>query len=124
MAQFDTAIATAKRLIEKFGETSTHRRHEDGSPPDPNQPWNPGTETEVDTPVSAVWLNYDQKRVDGQLIKIGDQEVLIPGSDLSAAPDPETDLMLRASGEQWSIQSVDVLSPNGQRILYTLHCRQ
>jgi hypothetical protein len=119
VAQFDTSIATAKRLIEKFGETSTHRRKADGAPPDPNQPWNPGTQTLTDTPVSAVWLDYDLSRIDGQTIKRGDQEVFIPGSDLPSAPDAST-----ASGEQWSIVSIETLSPNGQLILYVAQARQ
>lgn len=124
MAQFDNQIATAKRLIDKYGETSVHRRTVDGSPADPSQPWNPGTPVSTDTSVSAVWLNYDQQRVDGQTIKTGDQEVLIPGSDLDAAPDASTDVLIRASGEQWSIVSVEPLSPNGQLILYTVQVRQ
>ena len=74
--------------------------------------------------MSAVWLDYDLSRIDGQTIKRGDQEVFIPGSDLPSAPDASTDVLLRASGEQWSIVSVDTLSPNGQLVLFTLQARQ
>lgn len=124
MAQFDNQILTAKRLIEKFGETSTHRRSADGAPVDPTEPWNPTTPVDTDTAVTAVWLDYELKRIDNLLIKRGDQQVLIAGSDLAAPPDAETDVLIRADGAQWSIISVETLSPNGQLILYTIQARQ
>jgi hypothetical protein len=124
MAQFDNQILTAKRLITKFGEVSTHRRATDGAPADPTQEWNPTTPTNADTAVTAVWLDYELKRIDNLLIKRGDQEVLIAGSDLATPPDAETDVLIRADGAQWAIISVETLSPNGQLILYTIQARQ
>lgn len=124
MARFDTQIVTAKRLIERNGEASVLQRRTDGTPPDPTQPWNPGTPTTTDSDVSAVWLDYDLERVDGKLIKEGDQEVLIPGSDPDFTPDASTDILIRASGVKWSIKNVNTLAPNGQVILYTIQARQ
>lgn len=125
MARFDNAIALAERLIKKNGEQSTLRRKVDGTPPDPTKPWKPGTPGFLDFPVSAVWLDFDARRIDGQLIKEGDQEVLIPASELGTAlPDASTDHLVRVSGQEWEVIRVETLQPNEQLILHTLQVRK
>lgn len=121
MARFDSAIALVKRLIEKNGETATIRRPVDGSPPDASKPWEPGAATASDQTPSMVFLDQKAARDVGVLIKDREQAAFVPASDLgSFVPDASTDIVIRASGEKWSIVRVDTLSPNGQLIMHTL----
>jgi len=122
MARFDTQIVTAKRLIDKNGETSTFRRTTLTASGDP---WDVDTPTVTNTPVSAVWLDFDEQRIDGELIRIGDQEVLIPASDLpSINPNSNTDVLIRENGEQWAIVRTQTLAPNEQVILHQVQVRR
>lgn len=124
MAQYDSAIALALKLLTKFGETSTLTRKNEGTPPDTDKPWTPGTVDEDEYDVKAVWLDFDEKRVDGDIVKAGDQNVYVAASGLAISPDASTDHIIRASGEIWSIVGVKTLAPNGRLILHTLHVRK
>lgn len=124
IGRFTRQIKLAKRLIEKNGEQSVLRRKADGTPPDPTKPWEPGTPTFTDFTVSAVWLDYAIGRIDGALVKVGDQRVLIPAADLTIVPDPTTDQLIRVSGDQWEIIRVEPLQPNEERIFYAVQARQ
>jgi len=123
VGRFARAQATAKRLIAKYGERSTHVRVTDAAPPDSTKPWLPGTPTTTSTIVDAVWLDWDRGRVDGTVIREGDRKVLIPATELSSAPDPTKDLMVRIDGSRWQVTLVNVLQPNEDSILYELNCR-
>lgn len=127
MAEYDSAIAFAVRLIKKKGEQSIFRRRTDATPPDPAKPWEPGVSGESDTTVSAVWLDEESVRrfgstlIPGTIVKERQQLVLIAGASLGTIiPNASTDTLVRASGEKWSLQKVNTLSPNGQVILHTL----
>lgn len=122
MARFDSAIALAQKLIKKNGQTVTLRGFTAGAAPDPAKPWKPGANTPVDQPAVAVFLNYEQKYVDGDTVRVGDQLVFMPASGLTSSPEVEG-LVLRGS-EQWKIITIKPLSPNGQQIMYELQVRQ
>lgn len=124
MARFDGAIALAEKLIEKNGETSTVRRKVDGVPADSSKPWEPAAPTFTPVVSKAVWLDFEVERIDGELIKTGDQQVLFPASSMTIDPDPALDHVVRADGERWTVVGTEVLKPNGQRILVTCQVRK
>lgn len=125
MARFDSAIALALKLIKKNGETGTIRRPTDGTAADPAKPWEPGASTNSDQTASMVFLDQSMAREIGTVLTAGQQMVLIPASGLGTfVPDSSTDILLRASGEKWTIESVETLNPNGQLILHTLVVRK
>ncbi len=125
MARFDSAIALADRLITKNGEAAQLRRRTDGTAPDPSIPFERGEPATEDFPTAAVWLGYIDSRIDGTLVRRGDQRVLLPASDLgTVVPNNVTDSLVRASGEVWNIIEVKPLSPNGQKILYEAQVRK
>lgn len=125
MARFDRSIALAERLIKKNGEQSTLRRKVDGAPVDPAKPWKPGTPTFTDFTVSSLWLDFDARRIDGQLIKEGDQQVFMPASELGTIlPDASTDHVVRVSGQKWEVIRVETLQPNEQLIMHVLQVRK
>ena len=126
MARFDNAIAVADRLITKDGEKSKLRRTTAGTTPDPLVPFERDDPVITNTDVDAVWLSYKDGRVDGTLIRMGDQQVLMRGESQLGTIEPNniTDSMVRASGEVWNIVEVKPLSPNGQKIIYTAQVRK
>lgn len=125
MARFDRQIALAQRLISKNGEQSTLRRPST-TVPDPSIPWERDAGSPVDQTVSALWLDFESTRIDGVLVKLGDQRVLIPAGDVTgAAPDASLDKLVReGQTEEWEIVRVKTLNPNGQFILYECQVRR
>lgn len=122
MAQYDSSIALALRLITKFGETATIFRRVD-TPADPAKPWEQ-TSAETSYSAQAVWLEPEIDRPSGSAVPQGDQIVYVAASGLAITPDPAIDQIERASGERWSIVAVRTLSPNGQLIMHELQVRR
>lgn len=122
MARFDSAIALAKRLITKNGQAVTLRTFTQVEGTDPNKPWKPGGKVQQDLPAVAVFLDYEQKYVDGDTVRMGDQRVFVPASGLTTAP--EVDGVVLRGSEQWKIITIKPLNPNGQQIMYELQVRQ
>ena len=77
MARFDSAIALAKKLIKKNGQAVTLRGFTAGAAPDPAKPWKPGGNVAADQTIEAVFLDYEQRYIDGQTIRMGDQRVFL-----------------------------------------------
>lgn len=122
MARFDSAIALAKKLIKKNGQTVTLRGFTTNAAPDPAKPWKPGGNVPADQTIEAVFLDYEQRYIDGQTIRMGDQRVFMPAEGLTAPPEVEG-LVLRGL-EVWKVIAVKPLNPNGQAIMYELQVRQ
>lgn len=125
MGLFDSKIALAKRLITKYGQSVTLVRVGLGSTSD--KPWRPSPNTETLETVSAVFLNYDIRQIDGELIKRGDQNVFLSPVD-TATPPRVGDVIRRpvetGTIEQWNVIGVRPLAPNGEFILYELDVRR
>ncbi len=122
MARFDSAIALAKKLIAKNGQMVTLRGYVEGDAADPDKPWRPGAAVPSNQPIEAVFLDYEQKYIDGETVRTGDQRVFIPAEGLSTPPDPRGTI-LRGS-EVWKIIGLKPLNPNGQAIMYEAQVRQ
>lgn len=124
LGRFTSARALASRLITRSGERSTHVRVTDS--PVGGKPWRSAGATKVETVVNAAWFEFDQSRVDGDLIRGGDREVFIPAVDLEpVVPSPTTDVMVRVDGSRWQIMGpVRTIQPNEELILFQIQARQ
>lgn len=118
MAEYDSAIALAKKLIDKKGRQINVRRTTlvDG----PN-PLDPPTQTNTDYPVRAVFLDYEQSLINETLIKVGDQRCLIPAIDVPISIST-ADLIIDGSSV-YSIKNDGILKPGDQVIIYDLQVR-
>lgn len=129
MARFDSAIALARRQIEKNGELVTLRKFAPAAA-DPAKPWERvAAATQVDATVRAVFLPRTGSPVqyaDGTLSKVGDKWVLMSPTDVSGAPvAPEIGAhFIRTSGEVWVVAAYDKFDPNGQTIMFDIGARQ
>lgn len=122
MAQFDRAINTAQRLIAKNGEKVKWRVIEDVTPTDPNKPWEPGPALPEDKDVTICFLPVDRQTqetfnfIKGTEVPKGSVMGLM--GNVPFAPNLK-DVVIR-NGVELRLAYIDVLSPNGQKVLYTM----
>lgn len=114
---YAASAATARRLLDKFGQTVTLTRTVAGG-------YDPATG--VTTPdvtdtatVKAALLPYSNgdKLAAGGVIRTGDRKAYI-APDTTFAPDALTKLT-EADGTVWQLESVEPLAPAGVPVLYT-----
>ncbi len=122
MARFDSVIALAKKLIKKNGQLVTLRGFAVSPGTNPDQPWRPGEPAPADQPIEAVFLDYEQKYIDGETVRMGDQRVFMPAEGLTSPPEQNGQVLRGA--EVWKIITIKPLNPNGQAIMYELQVRQ
>ena len=122
MAQFDRAIKTAQRLIAKNGEKVKWRVIGDVVPTDPNKPWEPGSALPEDKDVTICFLPVDRQTQETFAFIKGTE--VLKGSvmglmgNIPFAPNLK-DVVIR-NGVELRLAHIDVLSPNGQNVLYTM----
>lgn len=123
MGQFDRQIATAQRLIKKNGQKIVWRKLADATPSNPAEPWNGGTNVPVEhspflcfVPAKESATRVFMAYLAGTEIKTGRLAALMGAVDF--VPDSK-DIVVR-DGVELRIDSIDVVSPNGQPILYMI----
>jgi hypothetical protein len=121
MAAFDYArpLATANRLIARFGQTGAVRRDgEDTGPaydPTPGEP--------VDHPAQFAIVDFSAREIDGTRVLMGDKKALLAPGSLTIVPGL-SDRLVEAGGAVWDIVGVETLRPAETTLLYTLVIRQ
>lgn len=119
---YERQIDTALRLIAKFGgPAKLFVTTVAGGVND----WNTdGAATEQSTgpDFRAAFFGYNQHLIDGDVIRAGDQKVLIAAKGLPLVPNLNG--RLERGTEKWSIVNIKPLNVNGEPIIYTLQVRQ
>ena len=123
MARFDRQIETALRLIKKNGQLVTWRSIPAETPADASKPWNGGANVPVESSVYVCFVpvrDRDTRKLfqylTGTEIQIGQLAGLM--GNVSFTPNLN-DVVVR-DGVELRMSQIDLLSPNGQKILYTL----
>lgn len=121
MTAFDYSrpLATANRLIERFGQLGAVARP--GEPTGPS--YDPGEPEPVLTPARFVITGFDAKEIDGSRVLATDKKALVAPGALTSPPSPEHRLV-EANGVSWNIVHVDILRPAETDLLYTLQVRK
>lgn len=109
------AVATAIELIADFGQTGAIRRTVNSG-----DPWNP-TQTDTDYTVTLVVIDYENKDVDGTLIRQTDRHVLVSPDGLTVEPTTADSVVV--DGATLAIINVKPLNPAGTLVMYDLQCR-
>jgi hypothetical protein len=122
VAEYDSAIALAKRLIKKKGRAVVLRSYTATAAADAAKPWKPGVNTPSNQNGFGVFLNYEQKFIDGSTILRGDQHVYLSLEGITTAPQVQGTLLRDA--EIWKIIAVEPLNPGEQVVFYELQVRQ
>jgi len=124
MGQFDRQIATALRLIAKYGQSIIWNSIIDGASVDPLKPWKPtdaASTPHPDIKICFVPTNDTQWRkllayLKGTEVPTGKLAGL-----MGQVPfEPTLKDVVDRDGVILRIASLDLLSPNGQKILYTI----
>lgn len=128
MGVFDRQIATAKRLIAKYGETVTWNRYGESVPEETDEPWNATDIDPIQTPVKVAFFPTGSSI--SQLIRFMKNSDITTGNELGyMAQVPfvpsAKDTLTRKNGSEYRIKSIDPLDPNGEGvILYTLEFQE
>ncbi len=122
MARFDRQIATAQRLIKKNGQLVTWRPIENGDPANPDKPWRPSLKASKDNSVYICFLPITREGAETFTFLSGS---LVPDGSicgLMGAVDFEPNLkdVVIRNGVEFRMETLDILAPNGQAILYTM----
>lgn len=131
MGTYDSAIALAKRLIEKKGGPTILTKLGAATPADPDKPWLGEAPPAAPKTFKAVFLPFDfkgsepKKFADGTLVQVGAMQVYAAAASLGAAYYPGlNDTLTRADKSVWVIKTVKPLDPNGEQILFELWVTQ
>lgn len=152
MATFDYSglASTAERLIARFGRDVQFIRKNYVGDAVTDKPWR-GPQTSTSTfSVRAAVLDYDNRNVDGEAIKVGDRRVYVAANALAAAgwgdgttwadanypwdnathpwdnqesSGPDLDDVMVDEGANWKIIRVMPLKPGGTMLLFELQVR-
>lgn len=110
--------ATAKRLIDRFGRDMTLRARSHGT-------YNPATatvtRTQTDYPAIGYLDQYAQEDIDGTLIQVGDQRVIMSPT---VPVEPKTGDALVIDSDEWEIVRSQPLKPATTLLLYELQVRR
>ena len=109
------ARATAERLINRYGQDGAIRRIVESGPA-----WDPVL-TPEDMACRLVDLNYEEKNIDGTLIKRGDRMVYLSTAGLTIEPQLSDKVLI--GGVEHSIQNVLPLSPGGIIVFWQIQAR-
>lgn len=127
MGVYDSQVALAERLIREKGKAVQVVRQTTTTTA--GKPWEAGVPGESLDDAHGVFLNFSRedmatmsKMAGASEVQASDRKVLVAAAATTAAPTIND--KLRDENGDWSIEWVQVLSPNGQNILYTLRVRQ
>ena len=122
MARFDAQIKTALRLIAKNGQAAKWRIVRDGAPVDSSQPWKPtqpATPVEHDVTICFLPINKEMRETIAYLRGTEVPTGSVMGYMGAVDFEPSSKDVVIRDGVEMRIENIDVLSPNGQIILYT-----
>lgn len=124
MAVFNRQVASAKRMIAKYGQTCQWVKPA-GSVDDPESPWNDGAgEPTVYTGLKIVFFPNDKHslaRANGGDVQVG-ASIGYMGA-VNFKPSLE-DKILKADGSPVTIVNIDEIKPNGESILFIIECNE
>lgn len=109
--------ATALRMIARHGRSLTLRIVDQG---DYDSGSGAVVQNLTDYASVGVRLDYEQRYIDGTVIRAGDQKLLMPPQDI---PRPLTGHQILMGGRTYRVVSVGEVAPNGDPALYELQLR-
>ena len=118
MSDFYTDLAdTAEDMIEEFGREVTLRRVNPGA-------YSPATNSNsggsvVDRTISAVFTNYSEREIDGEIILRGDQKALV-----AATVEPAHNDKIIDGTKVFTVINVQPLQPGIDVLIYKLQVRR
>lgn len=123
MVDYAKLSTVAETLIEENGRTITLIKRS-RTVSDATKPWRGVSATNaVELSLKGVFDNYKEQDIDGDLIRRGDQMLLIAHNDVSSN-EIETFDEVTDGTDTWKIISVKLIKPGNTRIYYELGLRK
>lgn len=122
MTAFDYSrpLATANRLIERYGQLGAIRRTGAATGPE----FDPTPGAEVDHPARFVLVGFEADEIDGTRVLMTDKKALMAPGSLTIEP-TSNDHLVESDGSVWNIiPPVQTLRPAETTLLYTLQVRR
>ncbi len=118
------AVDLAKELLDEDGRPMDFYRQSPGQPVDPDKPWRTDG-LAVDPPVKysaiAVVFPYEERHIDGTVVRRGDVRCYLAAEDLTYVPRPGD--YSEFGGQKFKTVAVETLQPGVDTILYELQMR-
>ena len=108
---------TADRLLKRFGATTLIKKTTNTYDPTTGT----ASGTSIQFSVTAAVFDYEQKFIDGTLIREGDKQAYVSALVLSV---PSVGDVMEWLGKDCAIVFVTPLNPAGTNVLYTLRIRE
>lgn len=123
MANLEWASDLALKMIGKYGASIRVTVQKPNS--DSDEPWKPTEPTEVSRPVKGLFTRFEQKYIDGTLVKQEDRRVLVAGLELRDL-DPEVRIsgQISMGSHVWQIISINQVAPDENTALYIFQVRK
>ena len=119
MGEYDGSAAMALRLIQKKGRTVTLRTKSGTYNPDTDDF---SSQTEDDASVKAVFTNYSNSQIDGELVRRGDKRLLMAALGLESSPSGRDQVI--DGDDTYKIISFETIQPGDTPILYKVQVRK
>lgn len=118
--QFDRQIKTAERLIAKYGQSVVWKQRTILE--NDIEPWNPGAGAETENNCIICFLPVSRVQMETFHLMKGTEvsEVSVMGYMSQVPFKPAIGDTVVKDGEVLTVKNVNLLSPNGQKILYTI----
>lgn len=127
MSEYQSAIDLAARLIIKKGREAIFQHFVAGEVANPDKPWEKTPRPPVEQTLKMVFLDYEQKDIDGTKIKSGDKQVLMFAKGVLNDPVANADKIKelpKHGGATWAIVKSEPLKPGDETVMYTLQVRR
>lgn len=120
---YERQIASAKKLIEKFGGDCTYVSSVRGAPTDTDKPWREADVADTQTAVKAAFVPYQTQSRPGlsqsEQVPVAVNEVYVAAASMPSVTPRVGDGILRGSDQvRHRITSVDTYNINGEVIMY------
>lgn len=112
---------TTSRMIRKFGQSVELTVFTQQA--DPTQPFNGSAATPQVLLGQAVFTDFDMKDVDGTVIRMGDQKVLLAAKDFTVDPDTQSFIRRTDESQKWTVVKVKRINPGDTKLLFILQVR-
>lgn len=117
---YSRAVATANRLLTRFGQLGAIRRT--GAPSGPAYDPTPGAV--VDHPARFAVMDYEASEIDGTRVLATDKKALLAVGSLTITPTLD-DKLVEADGTVYKIiPPLKPLSPAGTVVMYEIQARR
>lgn len=129
VAFYTRVIASAERIIEKYGRPFTLRHLVDNDPVDPDKPWDASDPTPTDVPLIGAFTEYDRSLIDNTTILRTDKKLIFvdPGGLVTwevSDKDIVIDSLPVMTPDNYIVCNPKITAPGPVKVVYELQLRK